>query len=139
MADLEAGSMFGRYRIERVIGRGGFGIVYLADDTNPHLPRRVALKILNVELAADPSFRERFLRESLMAIDLDQHPSIVAVHDAGEEDGTLFIAMRYIDGTNLSAVLTNGPDGAADSRFADRARSAARSTWPTPPGSSTAT
>jgi len=109
MADLEAGSTFGRYRIERVIGRGGFGTVYLADDTNPHLPRRVALKILKVELAADASFRERFLRESLMAIDLDQHPSIVAVHDAGEEDGTLFIAMRYIDGTNLSAVLANGP------------------------------
>jgi hypothetical protein len=109
MAELEAGSTFGRYRIERVIGRGGFGTVYLADDTNPHLPRRVALKILKVELAADASFRERFLRESLMAIDLDQHPSIVAVHDAGEEGGTLFIAMRYIDGTNLSAVLANGP------------------------------
>jgi serine/threonine-protein kinase len=111
MADLEAGSVFGRYRIERLVGRGGFGAVYLAEDTNPHLLRKVALKVLDPELAADANFRDRFLRESLLAIELEQHPSLVPVYDAGEQDGTLYIAMRFIDGTDLASALRAGPIG----------------------------
>jgi len=103
--DARVGTEFGRYRIERVLGQGGFGTVYYASDLNPHLPRHVALKVLNPELAADPSFRDRFLRESMLAIELDHHPNIVPVFDAGEADGTLFIAMRFIDGVDLAATL----------------------------------
>jgi serine/threonine-protein kinase len=110
VTSFTAGAQFGRYRIERQIGQGGSGAVYLAEDTNPHLPRRVALKVLNPDLAADVSFRERFLRESLLAIELDHHANIVPVYDAGEADGALFIAMRYIDGTDLhSALAAHGP------------------------------
>ncbi|MGZ4799503.1 MAG: serine/threonine-protein kinase [Acidimicrobiia bacterium] len=116
MTDLEAGALFGRYRIERRLGGGGFGDVYLAIDTNPQLPRRVALKVLKRELARDQNFRDRFIRESQLAIEIDHHPNIVPVYDAGEEAGTLFIAMRFIPGQNLQELLVaNGRLSAARS------------------------
>lgn len=99
---LEAGASLGRYRIESLIGRGGMGAVYLATDTA--LERRVALKVLSPELSDDARFRDRFIAESRIAASLD-HPNIVPVYEAGAIDGQLFIAMRYIDGHDLSDVL----------------------------------
>jgi class 3 adenylate cyclase/tRNA A-37 threonylcarbamoyl transferase component Bud32 len=100
---LEAGAQLGRYRIESLVGRGGMGAVYLATDTQ--LERRVALKVLSPELTDDARFRDRFITESRIAASLD-HPNIVPLYEAGEIDGQLFIAMRYIDGHDLSDVLS---------------------------------
>ena len=96
------GSELGSYRIEALLGRGGMGVVFRAFDVR--LDRMVALKVLPPELAADPRFRGRFLRESHTAASID-HPGIVPIYEAGEIDGLLFIAMRYVDGEDLGAVL----------------------------------
>ena len=77
-------------------------VVYLAEDLR--LRRRVALKVLAPELASDARFRERFLRESELAASID-HPNIIPIYEAGEADGRLFIAMRYVEGTDLKALL----------------------------------
>ncbi len=103
--DPRIGTDLGPYRIERVIGRGGMGVVYLAEQ--PSLGRKVALKILPAELAGDAAFRARFERESKMAAAIDD-PNILPVHEAGEIDGALFIAMRYVAGTDLEARLKEG-------------------------------
>jgi len=106
VGELGAGAQYGRYRIQLLLGRGGFGAVYLADDPNPFVPRQVALKILKDDLSADPKFRERFLRESHVAIELGHHPNIVTIYDAGEnDDGTLFMAMQYVEGTDLASYI----------------------------------
>jgi ABC-type branched-subunit amino acid transport system substrate-binding protein len=99
---LSPGQTFAGYRIESVLGRGGMGVVYLA--TQLALERRVALKLLAPHLAEDARFRERFLRESRIAAAIE-HPHILRVYDAGEEDGTLFLAMRYVEGADLGAHL----------------------------------
>src|SRR5262245_6245238 len=78
------------------------GVVYLAEDLR--LGRKVALKLLTPALAEDEGFRERFLRESRLAASLD-HQSIVPIYDAGEVDGVLYIAMRYVEGSDLGALL----------------------------------
>src|SRR5207253_10550026 len=97
----------GPYEVDRLIGRGGMGEVYLA--RHRHLDRQVALKILPPDLAGNPGFRERFIRESRSAAAL-HHPNIVTVYDAGEIDGLLYIAMQFIDGPDLSEVLhRDGP------------------------------
>jgi Protein kinase domain len=96
------GILLGTYQVEARIGRGGMGEVYLARDTR--LGRPVALKVLPERFAEDERFRERLLRESRLAASLD-HPNVVPVYDAGEEDGRLFIAMRYVDGVDLKALL----------------------------------
>jgi hypothetical protein len=96
------GTELAGYRIERVLGRGGMSVVYLARD--PGLKRNVALKLLAPELAEDEGFRVRFLRESQLAASLD-HPNVVPVYAAGEVDGLLYIAMRYVPGTDLRAML----------------------------------
>ena len=90
------------YRVEELAGRGGMGEVYLARDTR--LDRPVALKLLNPALADDEGFRERLLRESRLAAGLD-HPNVIPIYEAGEADGRLFIAMRYVEGTDLKALL----------------------------------
>jgi predicted Ser/Thr protein kinase len=90
---------FGAYDIQREVGRGGMGVVYLAIDRR--LGRRVALKVIVPELAADPQFRQRFEREARVAATLE-HPHVVPVYEAGEQDGSLFIAMRFIDGRDLA-------------------------------------
>jgi len=87
-----------RDRIETTLGRGGMSVVYLAED--PRLARRVAIKVLAPELADNETFRNRFIRESQLAAGLD-HPNIVPVYEAGEVDGRLFIAMRYVQGVDL--------------------------------------
>ena len=88
----------GRYEILREIGRGGMAIVYLARQTD--LDRFVALKELAAFHATDPSFAERFLRESRVAGSLI-HPNIVTVHDYFEHDGTPYIAMEYVERGSL--------------------------------------
>jgi Protein kinase domain len=90
------------YRIEARVGRGGMGEVYRAEQLN--LGRKVALKILRPDLAADDGFRRRFLRESRIAAGID-HPNIIPIYEAGEDDGLLYIAMRYVEGLDLATVL----------------------------------
>ncbi|MBV9318849.1 MAG: serine/threonine protein kinase, partial [Mycobacterium sp.] len=87
---------FAGYTVLRPLGSGGMADVYLAK--HPRLPRRDALKVLAKEMTADAEFRERFNREADLAATL-WHPHIVAVHDRGEFDGQLWIAMDYVEGT----------------------------------------
>ncbi|MEB3071530.1 serine/threonine-protein kinase [Mycolicibacter sp. MYC017] len=99
---LTAGSTFAGYRIVRLLGSGGMGEVYLAE--HPRLPRRDALKVLPAAVSADPAFRERFNREADLAATL-WHPHIVGVHDRGEYQGQLWIAMDHVDGSDASRRL----------------------------------
>jgi len=101
----------GRYRVLRRIGSGGMADVWLAEDT--HLQRQVALKVLHRRFAQDREFVERFRREAESAAGL-QHPNIVAVYDRGEFEGTYYIAMQYIEGPTLKAMIDSGltPDQA---------------------------
>ena len=96
------GSMFGRYRIESVVGRGGMGVVLRATDTQPD--RIVALKFLAPALSDDRVMRERFMREPRLAAAIE-HPNIVPIHEAGVIDGVPFIAMRAIPGDDLATIL----------------------------------
>ncbi len=102
MPALAPGDVFGRFRIEAVAGRGGMGVVYRAVEMD--LGRPVALKLIASDRAADPAFRERFQRESRLAALID-HPNVVPVHGAGEEDGQLYLVMRYVPGTDLHRLL----------------------------------
>jgi len=102
IVDPRIGGVLAGYRVEALLGRGGMSVVYLAQDLR--LKRRVALKLLAPELAGDADFRERFLRESELAASID-HPAIVPIYDAGEVDGQLHIAMRYVEGTDLKSML----------------------------------
>lgn len=105
IADPRIGTELAGYRIEALIGRGASGGVYLAEHVR--LGRKVALKILSPELAADDVFRQRFIRESRLAAELD-HPGIVTVYDAGEQDGIPYLSMRLVEGTDLATVLERG-------------------------------
>ena len=96
------GTTFAGYPIEAEIGRGGMGVVYRATDAR--LERPVALKLIAPELAEDPQFRERFLRESRLAAALD-HGNVVPIYEAGEQNGQLFLAMRYVEGNDLETVI----------------------------------
>jgi glutamate transport system substrate-binding protein len=100
------GRMFGDYRLDALLGRGGMGEVHRAFDMRRN--RTVALKVLLAPFAADEEFRARFRAESRLAAGLDS-PYTVPIHDFGEIDGRLFIDMRYVDGRDLAAVLTAGP------------------------------
>jgi serine/threonine-protein kinase len=102
VADSRVGTTLAGYRIEERIGRGGMSVVYRAHHLR--LNRKVALKLLAPELAEDDAFRERFLRESRLAASLD-HPNVVPIYDAGEGEGLLYIAMRYVEGTDLKQLL----------------------------------
>jgi tRNA A-37 threonylcarbamoyl transferase component Bud32 len=104
--DPRVGTELGPYHVERLIGRGGMGVVYLA--THAGLQRRVALKLLAPDYADEDAFRARFLRESRMAAAID-HPNIIPIYEAGEVEGTYFLAMRYVEGTDLETRLRDGP------------------------------
>jgi hypothetical protein len=104
VAELAPGAQVAGYRIDSVAGRGGMGVVYRATDVN--LDRLVALKLISDELARDDSFRDRFKRESRLAASI-RHPNVITVFGAGEEDGNLFIAMDYIEGTDLKALIAS--------------------------------
>ena len=96
------GAVFAGYTIVRLLGTGGMGEVYLVQ--HPRLPRREALKILPEDVSADPEFRQRFAREADIAASL-WHPHIVGVHDRGEYEGQLWIAMDYVEGTDAAQLL----------------------------------
>ncbi len=101
-SELRPGTTVAGCRIEALIGRGGMGAVYRAEEEG--LGRKVALKVIAPELAQDERFRERFLRESKIAASLD-HPHVVPIYQAGEEEGLLFLAMRYVEGTDLAKLV----------------------------------
>jgi YVTN family beta-propeller protein len=101
-AAFAPGTTFGGYRVESLVARGGMGVVYRATDLS--LGRPVALKLIAPELAQDERFRSRFLRESRLAASLD-HASVVPIYEAGEQDGELYLAMRYVEGSDLKTVL----------------------------------
>jgi DNA-binding beta-propeller fold protein YncE len=102
MGDPAIGSTFGGYRIDGLIARGGMGVVYRA--THLALDRSVALKVIARELAGKEGFRDRFLRESRLAARLD-HPNVVPIFDAREEDGELIVAMRLVEGGDLRKLI----------------------------------
>jgi beta-lactam-binding protein with PASTA domain len=108
MSMVEAGTLIdGRYRVSARLGSGGMADVYLAHDTL--LGRQVALKLLHHRFAEDQEFVERFRREASSAAGLS-HPNVVAVFDRGEWDGTYYIAMEYLPGRSLKAVVReHGP------------------------------
>ena len=101
---MEGRSIAG-FRILRELGRGGMGVVYLARQEYPE--RDVALKIVAPELASDPGFRDRFIAEANAAAGTE-HPNIVPVYAAGVEDHTLYLAMRYIRGSDLASEVARG-------------------------------
>ena len=113
MSAIEAGTVIdGRYRVSARLGSGGMADVYLAHDTL--LGRQVALKLLHHRFAEDQEFVERFRREASSAAGLS-HPNVVAVFDRGEWDGTYYIAMEYLPGRSLKAVVReHGPLSPSD-------------------------
>ena len=107
MPDPRIGSVIAGHRLERLLGRGGMGVVYAAVDET--LGRTVALKLIAPELAAEPGFRGRFMTESRLAASLD-HPNVVPIFRAGEEGGLLFMAMRFVEGDDLRTLVErDGP------------------------------
>ncbi len=102
MQGLSLGSTIAGCRLDAVAGRGGMGVVYRA--TQLALDRTVAVKAIAPALAADADFRERFQRESHLAASIE-HPNVIPVYEAGELDGTLYLIMRWVDGTDLHALL----------------------------------
>jgi serine/threonine protein kinase len=99
-----AGQTLKHYRIDRVIGQGGMGVVYRAHDLK--LQRPVALKLLPTELTADAERRKRFLLEARTAARIS-HPAIVQVYDVDEHNGTIFIAMEMVEGKTIRELIQN--------------------------------
>jgi CHASE2 domain-containing sensor protein/predicted Ser/Thr protein kinase len=102
---LEPTAIIAGYRLEEVVGRGGMGVVYSA--TQLALERTVAIKLIAAERSQDPVFRSRFKLESRLAASIE-HVNVIPVYEAGEDDGLLFIAMRFVDGTDLAQLLERG-------------------------------
>jgi Protein kinase domain len=96
------GDEFAGYRLRAVLGRGGMSVVYQAE--NPRLGNVIALKVLSPELATDDAFRARFLEESRIAASLN-HPNVIPIYDVGSGGGLLYIAMRYVPGTDLRQMI----------------------------------
>ena len=103
------------YRLQGVLGRGGMSVVYEAE--NPRLGSSVALKVLAPELATNDAFRTRFLKESRVAASLN-HPNVIPIYDMGSHEDLLFIAMRYVSGADLRAVLRTNAVLAPDQTLA---------------------
>jgi eukaryotic-like serine/threonine-protein kinase len=97
------GRTLGHYRIESQLGAGGMGVVYRAHDTT--LDRTVAIKVVGERLSSDPKARDRLLREARTASALN-HPHVCTIHEVGEAEGQVFIAMEYVEGGSLSALLS---------------------------------
>jgi serine/threonine protein kinase len=104
---LAPGSTIAGYEVERVVGSGGTGILYRARQVR--LDRPVALKLVEPEVAREPVVRERLRREARTLASLD-HPNIVPLYEAGEEDGAVYVVMRWVDGTELGSLIRrDGP------------------------------
>jgi predicted Ser/Thr protein kinase len=102
-AAIKIGTIFAGYRIEGVLGRGGMGVVYLAEQ--PELGRRVAIKVIAPALASDPDYLERFKRESRLAAAIE-HPNAIPIYEAGvAEEDMPYLVMRYVEGEDLSSLL----------------------------------
>ncbi len=106
---LGAGSELAGYRVTGLLGRGGMGFVYEAE--HQLLKRKAALKTLAPELGGGSDFRERFIRESQTVASID-HPNIIPIYDAGDVEGMVYIAMRYVKGPDLEKLIASG--GTAD-------------------------
>jgi serine/threonine protein kinase len=106
---LSPGSTFAGYEVESVVGLGGIGILYRARQLR--LDRPVALKLVEPEVARDPVIRERLRREARAVASLD-HPNVVPLYEAGEEDGTVYIVTRWVEGTELGTLIHG--DGGLD-------------------------
>src|SRR5438270_11627167 len=102
---VTAGTKFGPYEIESLLGVGGMGEVYSAADTRLH--RTVALKILSSHLTSDPDLRSRFEQEA-RSISALQHPNICVIHDVGSQDGVDFMVMEYVGGQTLDKLIPAG-------------------------------
>src|SRR5262249_32311880 len=107
-AEFPMGSVLGRYRIERELGRGGMGIVYVARDDA--LRRSVALKVLLPHRTGDAPRRRRFLQEARAAAAVN-HPNLATVYDVGETDGRVYIAIELLEGRTLRQMLGGRPLG----------------------------
>jgi serine/threonine-protein kinase len=109
------GDVIAGYRLDELVGRGGMGVVFRA--THIALERQGAVKLIAPELALNEEFRMRFQRESRLAASID-HPNVIPIFDAGEEDGQLYVAMRFVDGTDLAALVASrdglSPEEAVD-------------------------
>src|ERR1700712_4403475 len=101
-SELSEGDLFAGHRITGVAGRGGMGVVYRAVQLD--LDRAVALKLIASQLAEDPAFRDRFVRESRLAAAID-HPNVIPIYYTGEYEGALYIAMRYVEGSDLRTMV----------------------------------
>jgi serine/threonine protein kinase len=111
---VKIGTIFAGYRIEGVLGRGGMGVVYLAEQ--PELGRRVAIKVIAPALASDPAYLERFKRESRLAAAIE-HPNAIPIYEAGVADEDMpYLVMRYVEGEDLSSLLRR--EGRLDRRRA---------------------
>jgi serine/threonine protein kinase len=106
LPQLEPGSIFAGYRIDSLLDRGGMGVLYRATDLD--LDRVVALKIIAPEHTQNETAVARFKAEARLAASIE-HPNVVPVHRAGEDNGVLYLAMRYVPGTNLRRVVDGGP------------------------------
>ncbi len=126
----------GRYRLRHEIARGGMAEVWEAEDSV--LGRAVAVKVLLPELAADPSFLERFRREAISAARL-AHPNVVGIFDTGLDDGVAFIVMELVDGTTLRETLLERGALPPAEAIDIAAQVAGPSSTPTRPASSIAT
>lgn len=102
MRELSIGAIFAGHRLEAVLGRGGMGIVYLA--MHERLKHRRALKVISPAFSGDEQFRRRFERESEVAASLE-HEHVIPIYDAGEDEDQLYIAMRYIKGTDMHELI----------------------------------
>lgn len=120
---LAPGSMLAGYTIVRELGAGGMGTVYLAQ--HPRLPKYDALKVLAPVLGNDPAFRARFEREAHLAAQLD-HPNVVSVHDCGSSGGAMWLAMQYVEGSNVATLLRRHPSGLDPAQALDILAQAAR-------------
>src|SRR5579864_808257 len=105
-------ALSGRYSIDRELGRGGMGVVYLARDVD--LDRFVAIKLLPPDKAKHPALRERFLREARLAAKLS-HPNVIPIYAVDEVEGFVFYVMAYVDGETLAQrIRARGPLSASD-------------------------
>jgi hypothetical protein len=103
----------GKYQVQGIIGRGGMGVVYKA--TDPHLDRLVAIKMMTVGFAEDPELLKRFYREAQSTGSL-QHPNIVTVYDLGDQDGSPYLVMEYLEGESLESIISSRRQLAAAER-----------------------